>query len=492
MIRILQISDIGLRLIKAFEGFRPDDRMLSSGVRIVGYGHTLDDDADPVHMSRVEAEEQLLKDLEPIELFVNEEVHAPLTQWQYDSLCSLAFNIGLESFRRSDIVRALNNGRVLDAANGFDHWRKATVQGRTYVVDALVRRRTAEKSLFLRHEPAVPTPGALLVPLRDEGAPFASTDDGLPTVTPEGTHILSETRAVVATEAPSDLTDEMEAASEFAADLVDEADTVQVDDATVPEPTEVDEHENGSDHAIIIDPGAELAEAVEETKDPATRERSAIADAADALGSRLDALLDTEDAADDAALSKALPDSLIKSASDDEPTTVLASDIAVTPSGEESARSNLVSFPKRELVLVEGDVSSIPEAVAAPEGNVDACDMQTDDSTVVIDNLEADDMLRANGDPDTKIFSPEADPEESARDYIERQKAGEAETSGGGGIWIPIAFGALLLGASAALMGQGATRLLSSWGPTAVVAAAITGGLTLLFAFYAFMRGRFA
>ena len=33
----LEISDTGLRLIKAFEGYRPVDRELVSGQRIIGY-----------------------------------------------------------------------------------------------------------------------------------------------------------------------------------------------------------------------------------------------------------------------------------------------------------------------------------------------------------------------------------------------------------------------------------------------------------------------
>ena len=62
----------------------------------------------------------------------------------------------------------------------------------------------------------------------------------------------------------------------------------------------------------------------------------------------------------------------------------------------------------------------------------------------------------------------------------------------GGGFWIPLVIGSTLLGASAVLMGRGATELLSNWGPAAVIAAAITGGLMMLFALYAFVRGRFA
>ena len=37
----LKISDTGLKLIKAYEGYRPVDRELITGQRIVGYGHRL-------------------------------------------------------------------------------------------------------------------------------------------------------------------------------------------------------------------------------------------------------------------------------------------------------------------------------------------------------------------------------------------------------------------------------------------------------------------
>jgi len=35
----LSISEVGLRLIKAYEGFRPVDVELVSGQRVAGYGH---------------------------------------------------------------------------------------------------------------------------------------------------------------------------------------------------------------------------------------------------------------------------------------------------------------------------------------------------------------------------------------------------------------------------------------------------------------------
>ncbi len=86
-------------------------------------------------------------------------LYAPVMQNQFDALVSLAFNISPGQFRDSDILRNLNGGDFLAAANAFDVWRKARIHGRVMVVDALVRRRAAEKALFLEH-PERPALGA--------------------------------------------------------------------------------------------------------------------------------------------------------------------------------------------------------------------------------------------------------------------------------------------------------------------------------------------
>lgn len=206
MSRNLSISETGLKLIKAFEGYRPVDRLLVTGIRVVGYGHRLLNDR-PVSMNRSQAEQVLRDDLAPFEELVNEDVLAPLNQSQFDALVSLAFNIGPKAFRGSDIVRALNNGRPLDAANGFDVWRTSTINGQTYVVDALLRRRTAEKSLFLRAENLPNAPTALVPPQRDNFFPRLETGDGLPVYTdadPEGS----------ALSVPYDQVDDMQRARE--------------------------------------------------------------------------------------------------------------------------------------------------------------------------------------------------------------------------------------------------------------------------------------
>lgn len=170
------ISDVGLKLIKTYEGFRPVDMELISGQRVVGYGHRVSGDAAML-VTKAEAEALLLSDLAPFEAMINDNVFAPLSQSQFDALCSLAFNIGPKKFLQSDTLRALNNGRILDAAYGFDVWRRAMINGESYVVDALVRRRTAEKVLFLRPQlHSALAPRAELDAIMDEQLAGLSTE----------------------------------------------------------------------------------------------------------------------------------------------------------------------------------------------------------------------------------------------------------------------------------------------------------------------------
>ena len=167
MAHTFKISDFGLTLIKAYEGFRSVETTLVSGQRVIGYGHRFKDSEEPA-ISRAQAENLLKDDLVAYEDMVNENVHAPLIQSQFDALVSLSFNIGPKAFLSSDVLHALNNGRPLEAAGGFDQWRKSVIDGKTYVVDALVRRRTAEKALFLRaSEGVVSAPRLELPPKRD-------------------------------------------------------------------------------------------------------------------------------------------------------------------------------------------------------------------------------------------------------------------------------------------------------------------------------------
>ena len=163
----LSISRSAVELIKAFEGFRPRAARLDDGRWTIGYGHTLTA-REGAEVTERDAEALLLYDLIPIAHAVNEHVYAPMNQNQFDALVSFVFNIGVRNFRGSPTLRRLNEGRPLEGALAMEMWRKSDLDGERIVVDALVRRRSAEKTLFLRPmEGWTPAPSPVLPPRID-------------------------------------------------------------------------------------------------------------------------------------------------------------------------------------------------------------------------------------------------------------------------------------------------------------------------------------
>lgn len=111
----------------------------------------------------------MVYDLISVQHAVNENVYAPLSQNEFDALCSFAFNIGLDNFRRSQVLKRLNAGAAVQAACAMELWRKADFEGERIVVDTLVRRRAAEKALFLTPPDGdfAPAPSPIIRPVID-------------------------------------------------------------------------------------------------------------------------------------------------------------------------------------------------------------------------------------------------------------------------------------------------------------------------------------
>jgi len=143
-----QVSRAAVDLIKRFEGYRMKAAQLPDGRWTIGYGHTLTA-REGATVSEKDAEALLLYDLISVAHAVNEHTYAPLNQNQFDALTCFAFNIGVSSFTRSGVLRRINEGSLLQAACAMEMWRKADFEGERIVIDALVRRRSAEKALFL-------------------------------------------------------------------------------------------------------------------------------------------------------------------------------------------------------------------------------------------------------------------------------------------------------------------------------------------------------
>lgn len=162
-----KVTRAGILLIAAFEGLRRRAARLPDGRWTIGYGHTLSA-REGAEVSEEDAQALLHFDLLPVAEAVNNLVYTPLTQNQFDALTAFAYNVSIETFRTSDVLKRVNEGRLTEAACALDLWRKADLAGEPVILDALIRRRAAEKALFLTpHDGFVPTPSPLVRPTVD-------------------------------------------------------------------------------------------------------------------------------------------------------------------------------------------------------------------------------------------------------------------------------------------------------------------------------------
>ncbi len=146
-----KVSRAGVELIKSFEGLRQTATRLPDGRWTLGYGHTFSA-REGARVTSEDADALLRFDLLPIVDSLNNMILVPLNQNQFDSLVSFAFNIGIDNFAQSTVLKRLNEGRMGDAAAAMDSWRSAEFNGQTYVLAPLIRRRAAEKNLFMTPE----------------------------------------------------------------------------------------------------------------------------------------------------------------------------------------------------------------------------------------------------------------------------------------------------------------------------------------------------
>ncbi|WP_387693199.1 lysozyme [Photorhabdus sp. RM71S] len=140
----MQISEHGLAELKIYEGCSLTAYLCPARVWTIGYGHTHRVKPGDAITER-QAEQFLLDDLAPVYITLENSVKVPLTQGQFDALCSFIFNCGAGAFVRSTLLKKLNTGDYKGAANQFMEWNKAG--GR--VLPGLDARRASEKTMFL-------------------------------------------------------------------------------------------------------------------------------------------------------------------------------------------------------------------------------------------------------------------------------------------------------------------------------------------------------
>lgn len=144
----MNISYNGIQFIKKEEGEKLTAYRDSRGIATIGTGHTGRVNGQPLFpgmtITREESEQLLLADIAQVEKAINEKVKVSLSQNQYDALCSLVFNIGIQAFNNSTCLKKLNAKDYQGAAEAMLLWKRAGQH-----VEALLSRRKREVGLFL-------------------------------------------------------------------------------------------------------------------------------------------------------------------------------------------------------------------------------------------------------------------------------------------------------------------------------------------------------
>lgn len=139
------VNDAGVALVREFEGCRLDAYRCPAGIPTIGYGATGPDIRMGMKWTQEEADERLAEDLARFAEGVERLVLVDLTDNQFAALVSFAYNVGLGALAGSTLLRKLNAGDYEGAADQFPRWNK----GGGRVLPGLVRRRAAERDLFL-------------------------------------------------------------------------------------------------------------------------------------------------------------------------------------------------------------------------------------------------------------------------------------------------------------------------------------------------------
>ena len=145
----MKISQAGIDLIRRFEGCKLKPYLCPAGYWTVGYGHVIGNGKTKPEKqlyTQEKVDEFLRTDLVRFEQGVLRYCPVHLTQFEFDSLVSFSFNLGLGVLQRSTLRRKILRQDKQAAARNILNYNKAGGQ----VLKGLTRRREAEYRMFTK------------------------------------------------------------------------------------------------------------------------------------------------------------------------------------------------------------------------------------------------------------------------------------------------------------------------------------------------------
>nr|AAG50252.1 probable lysozyme [Phage GMSE-1] len=151
----MHLSENGRLLIMRLEGGRLRAYQCRAGIWTIGYGHT--EGVKPGDkISLDQALELFNHDVQWVGGRVNALVKVPLSQGQFEALCSFVFNVGRGAFAQSRLLKKLNAGDVAGVlADGLcflcvraNHWQQRAVSFEQQAGEAQRERISARAGGF--------------------------------------------------------------------------------------------------------------------------------------------------------------------------------------------------------------------------------------------------------------------------------------------------------------------------------------------------------
>jgi lysozyme len=129
----LQLSDKGRLLLEAREGCVLTVYDDVRGFPTIGYGHLIERGENYTTITQQQADALFQTDIQIYVNNLNNVLVTPATQDEFDAMVSLSYNIGINGFDNSTVLRRFNTGDIIGAANAFMLWDKPpAIYGRRY------------------------------------------------------------------------------------------------------------------------------------------------------------------------------------------------------------------------------------------------------------------------------------------------------------------------------------------------------------------------
>ena len=146
----MKLDSKGYDLIKQFEGFSNIPYKCSANIPTIGYGNTFYPDGKRVSMLDKEITKEYADEIfknvaDNFAFKVSKLIKSKVTQNQFNSLVSFAYNVGIGNLEKSTLLKLVNiNPNDAMIAKQFLRWNKA--KGKE--LKGLTNRRIKESALY--------------------------------------------------------------------------------------------------------------------------------------------------------------------------------------------------------------------------------------------------------------------------------------------------------------------------------------------------------